>query len=205
MAGVVVAPTFTLANRPAGYDQTQRRFGLSGALGLAGYYTNGTGVPIDFTAIKNTSGTAIVIPPTYTGANGPGQAIPLPTSNIQSQAGYTLYYDTVNHSIRIFAGTTEASTGAIPSALLAATIAINVAGTLWTANDTFTVAGQTGMVGKVITVSAGVPTAIQITIQGAPVAATAAVATAVSGTGTGLTVDITVAAGIPATFEFLRG
>lgn len=200
----MAAPTFTLNNRPAGYDQTQRRFSLSGALGLAANYTTTTGIPIDFTSIFNMSGVKLTIPPTYTGANGPGQSVPV-AAEIQPSGGYILFYDTVNHSIRIFNGTTEVSTGAIPAALLATTIAINVAGTGYAANDTFSVAGEPGMVGKVVTVSTGVPTAILITTQGAAVAATAAATTNIVGTGTGLTVDITVAAGIPATFQFLRG
>lgn len=201
----MAAPTFTLANRPAGYDQTQRRFSLSGLLGLAANYTTSTGIPIDFTSIFSASGVKVIIPPTYTGASGPGQAVPLAPSLIQSTGGYSLFFDAVNKSIRIFNGTTEVSTGAIPSALLATTIAINVAGTGYAANDTFSVAGETGMLGKVVTVSTGVPTAILITTQGAAVAATAAATTNIVGTGAGLTVDITVAAGIPATFEFLRG
>lgn len=201
----MAAPTFTLALYPAGYDQTQRRFTLSGALGLAGLYTTTTGIPIDFTTIFNSSGTKIVVPPTYTGANGPGQAVPLSPSEIQPRGGYQIFFDSVNKSIRIFNGTTEVSSGAIPSTLLATTIAINVAGTGYATNDTFSVAGQPGMIGQVTTQSGGVPSAIVITTQGAPVAATAAATTAIIGTGSGLTVNITVAAGIPANFQFLRG
>jgi len=203
MAAVTAPPTFTLANRPAGYDQTQKKFTLSGLLGLAAYYTASTGIPINFASIYNASGVKVNIPPTYTGANGPGQSIPL--SMAGGAAGYTLYYDTTNHSIRIWNGTTEASTAAVPTALLATTIAINVAGTGYAADDTFSVAGEPGMVGKVITVSSTIPTAIQITTQGATAAATAAVTTNIVGSGSGLTVDITVAAGIPAIFTFLRG
>lgn len=200
----MAAPTFTPSNRPAGYDQTQRRFTLSGLLGLAGLYTNGTGIPIDFTSIYNASGTKLIIPPTYTGANGPGQSVPLAPSEIQSTGGYILFFDSVNKSIRIFAGTTEASTAAIPAALLATTMAIAVAGTGYAANDTFSVAGEPGMIGTVLTVSTGVPQTIAITTQGAAVAGTALATTNIVGTGSGLTVTITVAAGIPATFEFLR-
>jgi hypothetical protein len=201
----MAAPTFTPNNRPAGYDQTQRRFSISGLLGLAGLYTNATGIPIDFTAIYNASGTKLIIPPTYTGASGPGQSVPVAPSPIQPTGGYSIFYDTVNKSIRIFNGTTEVSTGAIPAALLATTIAINAAGTGYATNDTFSVAGQPGMVGQVTAQSGGVPSAIVITTQGAAVAATGAATTAITGSGTGLTVNITVAAGIPATFSFLRG
>lgn len=200
----MATPTFTLANRPAGYDQTQKRFSLSGLLGLAGLYTNPTGIPIDFTSIFNTSGVKLIIPPTYTGSNGPGQAVPL-SSEIQGTGGYTMFFDSVNKSIRIFAGTTEASSAAVPTVLLATTIAINVAGTGYAANDTFSVAGEPGMVGKIITAGSGIPSVITLTTQGAAVAATAAATTNIVGTGSGLTVDITVAAGIPATFTFLRG
>jgi hypothetical protein len=201
----MAAPTFTCANRPNGYDQTQKKFTLSGWLGLAANYTTSTGIPIDFTSIYNASGVKIVIPPTYTGANGPGQAVPLAPSDIQSTGGYSIFFDSVNKSIRLFNGTTEVSTGAIPAALLATTIAINVAGTGYAANDTFSVAGEPGMLGTVVTVGSGIPSAILITTQGAAVAATAAVTTNIIGSGAGLTVNITVAAGIPATFQFLRG
>jgi hypothetical protein len=201
----MAAPTFTLSPRPAGYDQTQRRFTLTGALGLAGLYTTTTGIPIDFTSIYDASGVKLIIPPTYTGANGPGQSVPLTPSQIQPTGGYQIFFDGVNKSIRIFNGTTEVSTGAIPSALLATTIAINVAGTGYATNDTFSVAGQPGMTGTVTAQSGGVPSGIAITTQGAAVAVTAAATTNIVGTGSGLTVNITVAAGIPATFSFLRG
>jgi hypothetical protein len=198
-------PTFTLANCPAGCDQTQKKFTLSGLLGLAGLYTNGTGIPINFTAIYNASGTKLVIPPTYTGANGPGQAVPLSPSDIQSTGGYSLFFDSVNKSIRIFAGTTEASTAAIPAVLLAATSAIAVAGTGYATNDTVSVAGMPGTVITITAQTGGVPSAIAITTQGAIVAGTAVATTAITGSGSGLTVTTTVAAGIPATFQFLRG
>lgn len=201
----MASPTFTAFNRPGGYDQTQKRFTLSGYLGLAGLYTNATGIPIDFTAIFNASGVKVTIPPTYTGANGPGQAVPLPPSDIQTTGGYSLFYDLVNKSIRIFAGTTEASTAAIPAALLATTMVIAVAGTAYATNDTFSVAGEPGLIGQVTAQSGGVPSAITITTQGAAVAATAAATTNIVGTGSGLTVTITVTTGIPATFSFLRG
>jgi len=78
----------------------------------------------------------------------------------------------------------------------AATIAIDVAGTGFAANDTFTLANFPGFVGKVTAVSSTVPTAIAIVTAGSGgVATTGAVATAVSpSTGTGLTVTTTVAA-----------
>jgi hypothetical protein len=201
----MAAPTFTLFNRPFGYDQTQKKFTWTGYLGLAGNYTNATGIPIDFTSITNTSGTKLIVPPTYTGANGPGQSVPTVPTQIQPTGGYTLFYDLVNKSIRIFNGTTEVSTGAIPSALLAATLAIAVAGTGYATNDTFSIAGVTGMVGQVTAQSGGVPSALLITTQGAPVAVTAAATTNIVGSGTGLTVTTTVATGIPSVFSFLRG
>jgi hypothetical protein len=117
----MAAPTFTIANRPAGYDQTQRRFRLSGLLGLSGSYTVLTGIPINFLTIVNSSGVAGVLPPTYTGSNGPGQGVPL-NAQINSVGGYSMYYDSTNSSIRIWNGTTEVATGTIPAALTAAGI-----------------------------------------------------------------------------------
>ena len=77
-----------------------------------------------------------------------------------------------------------------------ATIAINSGATPtgWATNDTFTIAGGTGGVGKVTAQSGGVPSAIAIVTAGQGYsAASAAVATAVSpSTGIGLTVDTTV-------------
>lgn len=199
----MAAPTFT-ASKFGAVDQTQKYFRIRGLLGLAGLYTTTTGIPFSFIGLLNAAGLPFHLPPTYTGSDGPGQAVPVPPSSIQSTGGYSLFYDSVNASIRIFNGTTEVSTGAIPAALLATTMAINVAGTGYAANDTFSVAGEPGMLGKVLTVSTGVPATIAITTQGAAVAATAAATTNIVGTGSGLTVDITVAAGIPALFEFLR-
>lgn len=198
-------PTFTLYSRPAGYDQTQKKFTLAGLLGLAGLYTNATGIPIDFTAMFNASGTRMILPPTYTGANGPGQGVPIAPSEIQSTGGYSLWYDRVNNSIRIFNGITELSTAAIPAALLAATAVIAVAGTGYATNDTVSVAGMAGTIITVTAQSGGVPSAIAITTQGAIVAGTAVATTAITGSGSGLTVTTTVAAGIPAIFAFLRG
>jgi hypothetical protein len=118
----MAAPTFTLALRPAGYDQTQRRFSLSGLLGLSGNYTITTGIPISFNGILTATGMTFVLPPTYTGTNGPGQGVPLGVTG--GAAGYTLYYDPTNASIRIWNGTTEVATGAIPDALTAAGIPV---------------------------------------------------------------------------------
>jgi hypothetical protein len=117
----MAAPTFTLANRPAGYDQTQKRFRLSGLMGLSGSYTTATGIPINFLTIVNSSGAAVSLPPTYTGANGPGQGVPL-NAQITSIGGYSMWYDSTNHSIRIWNGTTELTTTTIPAALTAAGI-----------------------------------------------------------------------------------
>jgi hypothetical protein len=201
---IMAAPTFT-KNKFGATDQTQAYFRIRGLLGLAGLYTNATGIPFSFIGLLNASGAPVRIPPTYTGSDGPGQAVPVPPSQIQSTGGYTLFYDSMNASIRIFNGTTEVSTGAIPAALLATVAAINVSGTGYATNDTVSVAGETGMVIQVTAQSGGVPSAIAITVQGAAVAATAAATTAITGTGSGLTVNITVNAGIPALFEFLRG
>jgi|SRR6185312_9782028 len=117
----MAAPTFTQANRPAGYDQTQRRFRLSGLMGLSGNYTNGTGIPISFVGILDSSGAVVTIPPTYDGPNGPGLSTPL-NAQITAIGGYSMWYDSTNKSIRIFNGTTEVATGALPAALTAAGI-----------------------------------------------------------------------------------
>lgn len=113
-----MAIVFTPANRPAGYDQTQKRFSISGLLTLSGNYTILTGIPVDFSNTLNSSGTQIVLPPTYTGPNGPGQGVPL--TLVGGAAGYTFYWDSTNKSIRIWNGTTEVATGTIPAALTAA-------------------------------------------------------------------------------------
>lgn len=118
----MAAPTFTKYGHPLGYNQTQRRFTQSGLLGLSGTYTNGTGIPLaTFNNILNFSGITVVLPPTYNGVNSPGPGTPV-GAVIQSVGGYTLYYDRVNLSIRIFNGTTEVATGTIPAALTAAGI-----------------------------------------------------------------------------------
>jgi hypothetical protein len=200
----MAAPTFT-KNKFGATDQTQAYFRIRGLLGLAGLYTTATGIPFSFIGLLNASGAAVHIPPTYTGSDGPGQSIPVPPSIIQPTGGYSLFYDSVNASIRIFSGTTEVSTGAIPAALLALTAAIDVAGTGYATNDTSAVVGMPGMIVQITAQSGGVPSAIAITAQGAAVAATGAATTNIVGTGSGLTVTTTVAAGIPALFEFLRG
>lgn len=117
----MAAPTFTSYGRPMGYDQTQRRFSLNGLMGLSGNYTTATGIPITFVGILNASGATFTVPPTYTGANGPGQGIPM-WAEIVQYAGYNIWYDLINKSIRIFNGTTELTTAALPGALTAAGI-----------------------------------------------------------------------------------
>lgn len=75
-----------------------------------------------------------------------------------------------------------------------ATLAIDAAGTGWALNDTFTIAGGTGGVGKVTAESGGVPSAIAIVTAGQGYSGTTGAATtAVSpSTGSGLTVTTTV-------------
>jgi hypothetical protein len=81
-----------------------------------------------------------------------------------------------------------------PGSLLTAVIA--VAGTGYAANDTVAVAGGTGGVIKVLTVSSGVPQTISISANGSGYAAvTGAATTAIIGSGTGLTVTTTVNTG----------
>jgi hypothetical protein len=117
----MAAPTFTPNNNPAGSDQTQRRFRRYGLLGLSGNYTISTGIPINFVGILTATGATLILPPTYTGANGPGQAVPV-WAEIVGVGGYTMFFDSTNKSIRIFNGTTEVATGTIPAALTAAGI-----------------------------------------------------------------------------------
>jgi hypothetical protein len=75
-----------------------------------------------------------------------------------------------------------------------ATIAIDVPGTLWAVNDTFTIAGGTGGIGKVTAETGGIPSAIAIVTPGqAYSAVTGAATNAVApSTGIGLTVTTTV-------------
>jgi len=76
-----------------------------------------------------------------------------------------------------------------------ATIAIGAAGTGYNANDTFSIAGAPGAVGKVLTVSSGVPQTVGIVTAGSGgVATTGAATTNIVGTGSGLTITTTIAA-----------
>ena len=83
--------------------------------------------------------------------------------------------------------TAQAGTGVL------ATIVIDAAGTGWAVNDTFTIAGGTGGVGKVTAETAGIPGAIALVTDGSGyTAATGATTTAVlPSVGTGLTVSTT--------------
>jgi hypothetical protein len=116
----MAAPTWTPVTK-GGTDQTQKYFLLRGNLGLSGNYTATTGIPINFLTILTSTGSAYLLPPTYTGSDGPGQGVPV-VGWIQAVGGYSMYYDTVNKSIRIFNGTTELTTAALPAALTAAGI-----------------------------------------------------------------------------------
>jgi hypothetical protein len=116
----MAAPTFTPIPK-GGTDQTQKFFIVRGSVGLSGNYTTTTGIPMSFIGILNSSGSLYHLPPTYTGSDGPGQAIPV-AGWLYPVGGYSMYYDQVNHSLRIFNGTTEVATGTIPAALTAAGI-----------------------------------------------------------------------------------
>lgn len=116
----MAAPTFTPLGK-GGTDQTQKYFLIRGNVGLSGNYTITTGIPMSFASILTSSGAAYLLPPTYTGSDGPGQGIPV-VGWIAPVGGYSMFYDTVNHSLRIFNGTTEVATGTIPAALTAAGI-----------------------------------------------------------------------------------
>ena len=113
-------PTFTPIPK-GGTNQTQKIFELRGYVGLSGNYTNATGIPLSFIGILNASGSAYILPSTFTGPDGPGQGVPL-DGNFYPIGGYQMYYDQVNRSIRIFNGITEVATGAIPAALTASGI-----------------------------------------------------------------------------------
>ena len=80
------------------------------------------------------------------------------------------------------------------------TIAIDVAGTGWAVNDTFSIAGGTGGVGQVTAETGGIPSAIALVTPGHGYSATTGAATTaiLPATGIGLTVTTTVtnAAGI---------
>lgn len=111
---------FTLYNRPRGYDQTQKQFTLSGTLAITGTYTNGTGIAPNFsTGLLQSGGSSYTLPPTYTGANGPGQGVPTNVT-VQSAGGYTINY--TGGAIRIFDGSTELETGNVPAAISASGI-----------------------------------------------------------------------------------
>jgi hypothetical protein len=82
----------------------------------------------------------------------------------------------------------------VQDATAIATITINAAGTLWAVGDEFDIvaAGGTYGVGKIVSESGGVPSAIAIVTQGTGYSVESATTTAVSpSTGTGLTVHIT--------------
>lgn len=74
------------------------------------------------------------------------------------------------------------------------TLTIHVAGTGWANNDTFTISGGTGGIGKIVTESGGIPSAIAIVNVGNGYSAVTAASTTAVGpsTGTGLTVTTTV-------------
>ena len=75
-----------------------------------------------------------------------------------------------------------------------ATLTIDVPGTLWAVNDTFTIAGGTGGIGKVTAETGGIPSAVALVTPGQGYSAvTGATTTAVApSTGIGLTVTTTV-------------
>lgn len=116
----MAAPTWTPLTFGA-IDQTQKYFNLRGYVGLSGNYTTTTGIPMSFSGILNSSGGSFHLPPTYTGSDGPGHGVPQ-DGILYSVGGYSMFYDKVNNSIRIFNGTTEVATGTIPAALTAAGI-----------------------------------------------------------------------------------
>lgn len=115
---------FTVYNRPRGYDQTQKKFSLDGTIAITGTYTNGTGITPNFaTGALQQDGSAYILPPTYTGANGPGQGVPV-TVQTQSVGGYTINY--VGTAYRIYNGITELTTGTVPAAISAGGIPATV-------------------------------------------------------------------------------
>lgn len=116
-----MAAVFTIYNRPRGYDQTQKQFSLEGTTALTGTYTSGTGfAPAFATTSLDAAGNPYTLPPTYTGANGPGQGVPTSVF-VQSAAGYTINY--VGGVYRIYATDgTELTTGTVPAALSGAGI-----------------------------------------------------------------------------------
>lgn len=116
----MAAPTFTNINFGS-TDQTQKYFWKRVYTGLSGNYTNGTGIPCSFVNAVTSTGTVFLLPATYTGPNGPGQGIPV-AGWFYPIGGYSLYFDQVNRSIRIYNGITELATGALPASLTAAGI-----------------------------------------------------------------------------------
>jgi tetrahydromethanopterin S-methyltransferase subunit D len=112
---------FTIANRPAGYDQTQKKFTLTGTTAITGTYTSGTGFTPNFASgILNSDGSTYVLPPTYDGPNGPGSGIPQ-TVWTQNVGGYTINW--LGGALRIYsAAGTELTTGTVPAAISAAGI-----------------------------------------------------------------------------------
>jgi hypothetical protein len=113
---------FTIANRPAGYDQTQKKFCLTGTTLITGTYTSGTGITPNFaTGILNADSSSYVLPPTYDGPNGPGLGVPQ-TVWLQAPGGYTINF--IGGVYRIYsAAGTELSTGTVPVAISGAGIA----------------------------------------------------------------------------------
>jgi hypothetical protein len=104
-----------------------------------------------------------------------------------------------NQSATADAGTVDVEPGEVGETIAQgylATMVIAVAGTGWAVNDTFTIAGGTGGVGKITAASGGVPSAIAIVTPGYGYSATTAATTAVSpSTGINLTVTTTVGSG----------
>jgi hypothetical protein len=111
---------FTVANRPQGYDQTRNRYTLYGTSAITGTYTNGTGIAATFTNSIDLAGNPFTLPPTYTGANGPGQGVP---ANVWTQPPQAYIINFVAGYWRIYsAAGTELSTGTVPAAVSAAGI-----------------------------------------------------------------------------------
>ena len=111
---------FTIANRPAGYDQTQKKFCLTGTTLITGTYTSGTGIAPTFNNIVDLQSNPYVLPPTYDGPNGPGLGVPQ-TIWTQAPAGYTINY--IGGVYRIYsAAGTELTTGTVPAAISGAGI-----------------------------------------------------------------------------------
>lgn len=109
-----MAAVFTIADRPAGYDQTQKKFSLSGTTAFSGTYTAGTGFAFNFaTGTLQSDGSKYILPPTYTGAKGPGHGVPTRVE-VASVAGYIINYVDGVFFIFTTAGT-ELETGTVPT------------------------------------------------------------------------------------------